>query len=327
MRRDIALLSVLVLSAFSVPSFAFNDIPVDHTCYEETSYFLARGYIKNADDFRPSTEITRAAALKMIFESTENGDITYDANARKYPYSDVPADAWFAPYVENAAERGIITWGNANSKFNPADPVNRAQFMKMTLLYFDIDPTEFQLKKVANDIEAEAWYAPFANFFVNFNIWTTDDAQKIYPSKTVSRCDGVKTLFRLLEAGKGLDTQTLLDISEASIIEAFVAIEQENIALAGYLSIISDHFSDRARNLYPQNRIVQSAGKVTEALKYIIGAYSAGQNSLPDEVLASAQKAWGLAAEAQELSEGENLVAKQIQQIAHDLAEIARQNQ
>lgn len=325
--KAIGLIALTAILTPLVPqAFAFNDVPVDHMCYEETAYFEAQDYIQSAELFNPETEITRAAALKIIFKATEDTLPQYNSEAREYPYSDVPADAWFAQYVEYAADQGIIGWEGETSLFNPSRSVNRAEFMKMTLKAFGQDPTAHSLtKNKAKDVEESSWYAPFVNFFLHFNILKADESGNAYPSKAVTRCDGVKILFRLLEAGKGLDTQTLLNISEASIVEAFSALEGDNVALAGYLSVISEHFVKRAVHLYPQNEVVRSADKVTESLKFVIGAYSAGKNGLKDEAITASQKAWALANEAEELSTDENIIAQRIKQMAHDLAKIARE--
>ncbi len=48
-------------------------------------------------------------------------------------YSDVEADAWFAPYIEEISEIGLVE-GYPDGRFGAWDPVNRAELAKIIVL-------------------------------------------------------------------------------------------------------------------------------------------------------------------------------------------------
>lgn len=52
----------------------------------------------------------------------------FPAHASSFP--DVPGDAWYAPYVEEVSEQGIMH-GYPNGRYGSWDPVNRAELSKI----------------------------------------------------------------------------------------------------------------------------------------------------------------------------------------------------
>ena len=72
---------------------------------EDVAYLKGKGSISGYPDglFRPQETVNRAEFLKLIFRS--KGEVEPVAVAC---FSDVPVDAWFAPYVCAAKRRGIV---------------------------------------------------------------------------------------------------------------------------------------------------------------------------------------------------------------------------
>ncbi|MFA6039306.1 MAG: S-layer homology domain-containing protein [Candidatus Peribacteraceae bacterium] len=88
----------------------------------------AKGYVMGyaADNtFKPSRPVTRSEALKMVLVVRGNAS----AAGGSVPYTDVPADAWFLPYVSQALQAGILplTGKEEDNALAPAEPIDRAE--------------------------------------------------------------------------------------------------------------------------------------------------------------------------------------------------------
>src|SRR5436305_1260930 len=79
-------------------------------------------------------------------------------------FTDVPPDAWFAAYVQQASDDGIVggyadAQGNATGTFGPADSVTIEQAIKMAVKAAGYDLTRYA--PVTEDGQ-DAWFAPYA---------------------------------------------------------------------------------------------------------------------------------------------------------------------
>lgn len=68
-------------------------------------------------EFKPASTVNRAEAIKMIVSS-----LTTDLDSSASLPNDVPADSWFAPYVQKAVELGIVI----ETSFKPTEALTRA---------------------------------------------------------------------------------------------------------------------------------------------------------------------------------------------------------
>ena len=79
---------------------------------------IVNGYIDGT--FKPTAPITRAEFTKIVVEAF------YGISAYEFEnqFTDVPDNAWYAPYVNKAYEEGIIS-GTGNGEFCPNDTITR----------------------------------------------------------------------------------------------------------------------------------------------------------------------------------------------------------
>ncbi len=72
---------------------------------------LNKAIIKGYEDgtFRPSNTVNKAEYLKMLFLT---GNIIPSENLAANPYSDVPKDAWYAPYAYMMNKMNLLTVAN-----------------------------------------------------------------------------------------------------------------------------------------------------------------------------------------------------------------------
>ncbi|MBU2524056.1 S-layer homology domain-containing protein, partial [Patescibacteria group bacterium] len=100
--------------------------------YVKSAYEL--GIIQGYDDeggirFRPDANISRAEAMKILIKAFKI-DTSSTVDAR---FLDVPADAWFAEYINYAAQKGIVS-GYTNGNFGPQNNLTRGQAAKIVTL-------------------------------------------------------------------------------------------------------------------------------------------------------------------------------------------------
>lgn len=83
-------------------------------------------------DFEPNATATRAQVAKIITE-------IYDLAPATPTFSDVPANAWYAPYVGAVENAGIMN-GVGNNQFDPNGVVTRAQFATLMARAMNLPP-------------------------------------------------------------------------------------------------------------------------------------------------------------------------------------------
>ena len=76
-------------------------------------------------EFEPERNITREEFLKILLTAL---DIKTGDGTR---YTDVPANSWYAPYVEGAASCGIVN-GISDDVFGTGTPITRQDMCVMT---------------------------------------------------------------------------------------------------------------------------------------------------------------------------------------------------
>ncbi|MBU1018756.1 S-layer homology domain-containing protein [Patescibacteria group bacterium] len=112
---------------------------------------VMKGY---SGDMMPDQNITRAELLKVVLETM---DLNLYGMSYKGYFSDVSQADWHWKYVEKGYELGIIL-GYDGGIFDPNEPVNRAEAMKIILGAFDIDTGGSHEGGVFSDISVTDWF-------------------------------------------------------------------------------------------------------------------------------------------------------------------------
>ena len=321
---SLAVLSTLVVNT-SASAF-FTDVPWTDSGYPSIAYLAAKGIIKGCDEekqlFCKDDPITRAAALKIILSAAE----VKTPETTRPIYSDVPEDAWFAPYVTMGVDEKVLNVPEGeNPEFHPADEVNRAAFIKMMLATFGVNPEKFDLTKIEiSDVTDEDWFAPYIRFVVRFNIMSLNEAKESLPGQSITRVEAVDMLYKTLKHGGGLTAKTLLTLTETSLVSTIENIDAQKIPAAGLAIGIAETFVNDAVKVLPENNVVLAAQKIVLAMKSLVGAYAAGQEGRLDDILVATGSAYGLATEAGELNPGSEAMVTSIKELAHGLADKTR---
>jgi hypothetical protein len=130
----------VILGAQSAPlpesdTSTFPDVPDDHSLRLYIEAAAAKGIVTGYEDgtFRPEAPVTRAEFTKVLMNAAEEVDNPFRMNP---PFSDVPKDAWFAPFVYSASERTYLN-GFDDGSFKPHLPITRSHAAKITSLYIN----------------------------------------------------------------------------------------------------------------------------------------------------------------------------------------------
>lgn len=119
----------------------FCDVPTGHWANAYIEALRSAGIVQGTSGacgkvFEPERPVSRAEALKMVLGTFGIGAPAATASS----FTDVPVDAWYAPYVMKAYALGIAR-GPGNNLFNPFGLVTRQELAKMAVLA--LNPSDF----------------------------------------------------------------------------------------------------------------------------------------------------------------------------------------
>ena len=113
-------------------AFPFTDVPASRWSYPYIKELYEAGVVSGttATTFEPTGSVTRAQFVTFLA-----GLAGVNVSAYQYgPFSDVPADAWYAPYVNWAAANRIVS-GTSATTFDPNATISRQDMAVMLYHY------------------------------------------------------------------------------------------------------------------------------------------------------------------------------------------------
>ena len=274
-------------------------------CVAQSGYYGAIESIKNLNiingyadgTFKPFQEVNRAEALKMILNSA---NIIPKKGLFDTTFPDVPLDSWFAGYVMEGLTREIIN-GNADGTFAPNRTVNKAEFIKMLLKTYNINPDEYQLpQQIAIDVKPEDWFASSMNYAKDKGIIYADIQNKLTPEKNITRGESAEIIYKMYLLSHGGEVQNLLSMAEAKLVDGIIQINNNNIALAIDDANQALFYTDTALKQSSDAK-VQAANKIAAAFQKIFLAYSAKQQGNEELFLQLRDEAQNLATEGKNI--------------------------
>ena len=201
-KLSIAFLTVLFSLAVIIPVYAddeqpspFSDIELGDKYYDAAVYLDGKGIIEGYDDgtLRPSQEVNRVEALKMILESA---GIECEAGETEIEFNDIEIESWYYKYLWEGVDRNIIE-GYKDGTFKPEDTINLSEALKMIVnanQLVSVYPESAE--DFFADADAEAWYAKYINFASENGLIYPDSGNNIEPGKTLTRADLIYIIYR-----------------------------------------------------------------------------------------------------------------------------------
>lgn len=153
----------LLASTIVVPTVSaqtFKDVSPDRWSYEYVEALVEGGEVTPADYYRPEDGLNRAELVKLAVTATTGVSPELPTTPT---FEDVPADAWYFPYVETAVKYQILEGyrdasGHLTGKFGPGDDVNRAAATKILVNAFGIESADAACENPFTDVKASDWY-------------------------------------------------------------------------------------------------------------------------------------------------------------------------
>ena len=214
-KRILCLVLVLALAAAMVPAvFAAEHGMVDivgHWAESDIAWVLEMGLFNgtSANTFNPNGTMTRGMFVTVLGRYAGIDPADYQDWYLPQLYADVPADAYYAPYINWATRHGITT-GTAVGRFSPDTPINREQ-MAVFLVRFancygylfepireDI-PDEFADEASISGYAAEAVDMMRASGILTGRL-QADGSYNFDPGALAGRCECAAVFHRLMDA-------------------------------------------------------------------------------------------------------------------------------
>ncbi len=152
------------------------------------------GVVEGYDDntFLPDNPVNRAEFLKMVL-----GALSFEIpdSISSSAFSDVPTDAWYAPYTQTAYEERIAE-GYDDGTFGSSSYINRAEAVKILLEAAGTDVTSDLLD--FPDIDSDAWYYDYVSTAYNLGIISGYNDGTFGPGDNMTRAQVCKVLVELL---------------------------------------------------------------------------------------------------------------------------------
>ncbi len=175
----------------------FNDIPSNYSASSQLDTLLGRGAVSGFPDggFHPTAQVTRAQFVKMLVLAL---GLNVPAQPTNDGFKDVPADSWYAPYVDAAVQAKLVE-GVTAAKFAPGDPITREQLAVMVARamngYTPSAPLPFQFEDQGR---IGAWALPAVTQAVQAGIVQGMPDGTFAPLSVATRTDAVTWLGNLV---------------------------------------------------------------------------------------------------------------------------------
>jgi len=307
---------------------AFSDVSPSHDNYQAITYLNEKGIIQGYEDetFKPDKPVNRAEALKIIILPLYGTLQNPDTN----PFPDVTTDLWFAKYVKKAKDVGVVSGDGVTGNFEGARNVNLVEYLKMILLSYNINLTNYQnqTEVLFGDVkDLTQWFIPYLYYAATTNIIHADGTNNIYPADALTRGEVAEITYRLIVNIQGGETQLYLSMAEAEMIKILQYLNSEDVDGAASSAAKSLQYTQSALTISPNETIVQAANNIAQAFDHLVIAYKEGLNNNYAAVEDQAGQAWNLANTAEATDSSVSSLAQSIKNIAHAMAESARASQ
>lgn len=321
-------LALIIPSGVFAQPASFADVAATRPDFAAIEALKEANIIQGYPDgtFQPDKTVSRAEAVTLILRPLASAAQMESAKGISR-YTDVPKDAWYANDVELArGEFGMIDGPPQTTAFSPSSPVNKAQFLKLLLRAYDVDPSGSYgeiTTPVASDVARSGdWFYPYVRYAITASMDVVEKENVINPGKPLTRGEIAQLLYDFLRYRQGARTQFLLDTTEKQLIYALSFLQSHNTVDGEFAATRALLASRGALASSPDEPIAKGAVKVSEGFKELFLADAAGTASTWAGVIEHAGLAWHKAEEARAF--GLDALAAQLQEIAKKMADEAR---
>ena len=181
------------------PAPAFTDIH-NHWAADNILFAASRGLLSGTSDttFSPNTGMTRGMFVTALGRLAGINPDSYKTGK----FTDVKADAYYAPYVNWAAQNGIVE-GVTATTFAPDSNINREQMAVIMANYakklgYDL-PKTLQAVTFADNAQISSWAKNAVRTMQQAGILAGKNGNKFDPKGTATRAEVATVLRRFVE--------------------------------------------------------------------------------------------------------------------------------
>ena len=192
---------------YKTPVSVFTDI-TGHWAANNILFAVSRGLFPDTgnNQFSPNTGMTRGMFVTALGRLE---DINLDNYKIGGKFTDVKADAYYAPYVNWAAEKGIIN-SITTTAFSPDGNITREQMAVIMINYanqlgYDLPVTQ-EAVTFADNKQISSWAAAEVKAMQQAGILAGKDGNRFDPQGNATRAEAATVLRRFVEIV--IDSQT-----------------------------------------------------------------------------------------------------------------------
>jgi len=165
----------------------FTDIRESDSYYDAVKFVYENGLFKgtSATKFEPDTTMTRAMFVTVLGRMAGVDTALYTSTA----FDDVILGSWYAPYVDWAAEKGIVN-GYGDGTFGVDDEITVEQAVVIMARYAEFTgiaiDSDISLDNFADSAEVAAWAEAQMKWAIEEEIYEADGG-KLNPKAPAKR--------------------------------------------------------------------------------------------------------------------------------------------
>ena len=184
---------------YKAPTITFSDI-TNHWAKEDIEFVASRGLLNGTGGNRFSPDVSMSRAMFVTALGRLAGIDT--SNYKTSTFTDVPSTAYYAPYVEWAASKGIVK-GTSNGQFSPDGLVTRQQMAAIMSSYAKAMGCKVPATREAvtfdDSANISAWAADAVAQMQRAGVMMGKDGNRFNPTAAASRAEASAVLRRYLE--------------------------------------------------------------------------------------------------------------------------------
>ena len=209
-----------LLSALIAALMLLAAIPTVRAAFSDTEDHWAESYIEKAvslglfsgvsdTEFAPNETMTRGMFVTVLGRLEGIDPEAWQGDTAPQFFDDVPADAYFAPYVSWGVCNGIVN-GMSETAFEPDTPVTRQQMAKLVAFYaarmnYGLRPAQDEVpESFADQSDIAPWAVDSVEALRESAILNGAPDQNgalcFFPEKTATRAECAAVFCRLAEA-------------------------------------------------------------------------------------------------------------------------------
>ncbi len=245
--------SVLLMFGFGIaPAWSASYAYSKASPFSDVSSSWAKDYIMAIYDagitsgypdgtYRPDNPVTRAQMAKFIAKALH---LNTPEECTAPPFSDVPTDAWYCPYVKAVKDAGIVT-GYPDGTYRPDETVDGWQMAVFIARAMHLNTSPCTAPPFS-DVPTDAWYCPYVKALKSAGIVSGYPDGTYRPDELIRR-DRMAAFIAKAFLGVGFGSSgseiTNLQQAEGAISNGFtafyIALNSANIESALLLPMAS----------------------------------------------------------------------------------------